>query len=165
MATHVKPRRRFKVLLVVSLTLNLLFVGVFAGAVWRNAGPDGQARRGPALQNYAAPYVQALPRDERRALHRAMRADHPKPDRKARYAVYAQMLAALRAAPFDPGAVQSVLDGQRDASVGVQQAAQDQWMMTVTAMSAEERAAYADSLEERLKRGPRSKGKKRDSGN
>jgi uncharacterized membrane protein len=135
-----------------------LLVGIFAGAAWRSGG-KGNWRMVQSMESYGAPYVRALPRDERRALHRAIRSEHPKSGREARKAVYQDMLAALRADPFDAGAVQAVLENQRDRVASVQAAAQTQWMATVQAMSAQERSAYADRLEEVLKRGPRRKGK------
>ncbi len=144
-----RPRasRRFKIMLGLSLALNLLFVGLIAGAVWRNEGGAGMRPGGPAPQSYAAPYVQALPRADRRALNRSIRAAHPRLGREARRAVYGQMLTALRAEPFDTSAVQEVLDGQRSAILGVQEAAQSRWMAAISAMSDEQRRAYADRLQ------------------
>lgn len=162
MTEHTKPRRRFRILLGLSLALNLLVVGIVAGAVWRSGGDrDGRWHRAPpSLQNYAEPYVRALPRAERRALHKAIRQSHPQSGRAARREAYAAMLAALRAEPFAPDAVEGILKAQRDRVVSVQSAAQAQWMASVMAMSPAERAAYADRLEERLKRGHKRKQKR-----
>lgn len=158
MATQSPPAprlsRRVKVLLGASLALNLLFVGLIGGALWRNGGGDGPGHRdgGPSLQSYAAPYVQALPRAERRALHRSIRSAHPMAGREARRAVYAQMLEVLRAEPFDPDAAQAMLDAQRDAVMALQETAQASWLQAVGAMTPGERTAYADRLEKRIER-------------
>lgn len=163
METSPKPRasRRFKIVLGLSLALNLLFVGLIAGAVWRNQGGPGPRFAGPGLQSYAAPYVHALPRAERRALNRSIRAAHPRLGREARRAVYGEMLTALRATPFDVAAVQEVLDGQRRAILGVQEAAQSKWMAAISAMSDAERQAYADRLQELIEKRRHNRGKRR----
>ena len=157
-------RRRVKVVLALSLALNLLFVGVFAGAIWRNAdGPGGHGRATPpGLQSYAAPYVRALPRADKRALRNALREGHPHPSRVERQAGYAKMLVALRAEPFDAAAVAAVLSGQKSNVLAVQDAAQAQWLSAIESMDAQARKAYADSLEEELKRGPRRRGRHSD---
>lgn len=157
MENSTKTKRSIKIALGLSVALNLLFVGVMGGAFWRSKDAGIGAARG--MQSYAAPYVRALPKDDRRALHKAIRATNPLMSRDARRAVYTQMLATLRNEPFDAGAAQAVLEGQGNAMARVQKAAQEQWLLSVTAMSTAERAAYADRLEEALKRGPR-KGRK-----
>ncbi|MGB3245257.1 MAG: periplasmic heavy metal sensor [Sulfitobacter sp.] len=155
--------RRFRVVLALSLALNLLLIGVFAGAIWRNAGgPGGHGRFAPpGMQSYAAPYVRALPRADQRTLRRALRAEKPRPSRAERQADYNRMLAALRADPFDPAAVRSVLTGQKTDVLALQEAAQEQWLRAVEGMDSQGRAAYADRLEEELKRGPRRGDRKR----
>ncbi len=166
MDTEPRPRtpRRFKVALGLSLALNLLFVGLIAGAVWRNHGGGDMRPGGPRLQSYAAPYVHALPRAERRALNRSIRAAHPRLGRAARRAVYAQMLTALRAEPFDAAAIQQVLDDQRSAILGVQQAAQTKWMAAIVNMSQAERLAYADRLQQQIEKGGRDQRKRQHDG-
>lgn len=165
------PQRRKRIMrwvLAGSLGLNLLFVGAFAGAAYRQAGgpaaPGGEA---PGMRGYATPYVHALPRDTRRSLFQALHAggkDAPHMSRKARRALYQRMVSVLRTAPFDPAAAEEVLSAQRDAVLGVQSAAQSLWLEKVTEMVPAERATYADELEKVLKRGPRHRdgAKKRD---
>lgn len=159
------PSRRWKIVLGLSLAMNLLFVGLIAGAVWRNGGEGPRSfKGGPELQSYAAPYVRALPRAERRALHQSIRAAHPRLGREARRAVYAQMLAALRADPFDAAAIQTILDEQRTAILGLQEAAQTQWMRAISDMTPEARAAYADRLQEVIEKAGRRGYKRRRNG-
>ncbi|WP_254693226.1 periplasmic heavy metal sensor [Sulfitobacter sp. SK011] len=157
-----KPQRRkwiMRLVLAVSLGLNLLFVGAFAGAAYRGAGGAGARNgEGTGLRGYAAPYVQALPRDKRRALFQALRdnrAGAAPLSRNARRALYQQMVSVLRATPFDPAEAEQVLGAQRDAVLGVHSTAQLIWLEEVTEMTPDERASYADDLEKVLARGPR----------
>jgi hypothetical protein len=48
-----------------------------------------------------------------------------------------------------------VLDEQRDQTVSVQMAAQAEWLKRIDGFSTDERRAYAERLEEFLKRGGR----------
>lgn len=148
--------RGFKVILGLSLALNLIVIGVVVGAGVRGGGP----MRGGGMSNYAIPYVMALPKEDRRAIFKSLRGKDGLPDRGARRALYQDMVSALKAEPFDPAAVQSVLDAQSSANVSVLTAAQVAWTERVTAMSPQKRAEYAGRVEEVLKRGPR-KGKRR----
>lgn len=153
-----KPRmaRRLKIVLGLSLALNLLFVGLIAGAAYRHGGKGGPA--GASLQGYAAPYMRALPREKRRAFRHAMQQGDALPDRAVRRGFYTDVLAGLRADRFDAGAVAAAMTRQREVVVGVQEAAQAAWVTLVSQMSRAERLAYAEALEERLKHGHRRRG-------
>lgn len=160
-----KPNMRW--VLAASLSLNLLFVGSFVGAAYRHAGAPGGGEP-PAMRSYATPYVLALPREKRRALFDALHSgDHGVVplSRQERRALYAQMVATLRATPFDPTAAEGVLSAQRDAVLGVQSAAQSMWLKEVTDMAPDERATYADELEKVLKRGPRRPNRRKNHDN
>ena len=136
----------------VSLALNLAVVGVLAGTFARFGGPPS---RGPGMISYATPYVRALPRDAQREIFHAVRDQLPKDtnSRQARRALYAEMIEALKADPFDPAQVQTVLDRQNAAALAVQAAAHTAWLAHVAAMSPEDRAAYADNVSEVMRRG------------
>ncbi len=158
-----EPRTRrapmwMRVMLGVSLALNLAVIGIVVGAAARFGGPPP---RGPAMMSYAMPYVLALPRADRRAvLNRVRQAEVPGGStRKARRAQYAQMIEMLRLSPFDPDAVRGVLDQQSTAARTVQTLAQEGWLERVTAMSDAERAAYAEEVSKVLRRGPRKANK------
>ncbi len=155
-----RPGRRVKLILAVSLALNLLFVGLFAGAALRHGGGKG-GPGGPLLRSYGAPYMQALPRADRKALNAALRQAGAIPNRKARAALYGEVLAGLRVNPFDSRAVADLMAKQQATVTGVQQAAQGAWIKIVSDMSPTARAAYADALEQRLQqRGGRHRHKK-----
>ncbi len=153
--------RRVRWALGLSLAVNLLLIGALAGAGYRHAGgPGARERTGPGAMSYAMPYMQALPRAERRAMRQQMQGQDT-PSRDTRRAQFQQMLAALRAAPFDAAAVRAVLDAQQAAGAAVQASAQAAWLDRVTRMDDTARASYADALEDVLARGPR-RAKRRD---
>lgn len=146
-----RRQRLLKAVLVLSLALNLLVLGAIGGALWRfgghgHAGKDG----GAGARTYAAPYLQALPREQRRELHRKMRAERPRQSAEERQAAYAQMLAALRAEPFDRAAAEAVLEAQGRAAQEGLKNAHALWLTQVSQMDAAARRAYADALAARL---------------
>lgn len=155
-----KTRRRgrwLKILLVGSLALNLGFVGLMAGAFMRADG--GGAKRAPALSAFGAPYMMALPREERRRVVRALRgsADGDLPDRAMRRQMYSDVLTALRAMPYDPDLLKAAVEQQSTATIAVRNKAQAEWMQIVAEMTDEERSDYAYAVEEVLRRGPKRK--------
>jgi len=141
-----------RVLLFVSLALNLMIVGAVGGLAWTFR--DGRER---PLRDAAAPYVFALERSERRALRRAARDHLPVPAQRgeSRRADYDAVLRTLRDDRFDRAAAETVLTRQsaraRERRIAGQKALLDHWQ----AMGAAERAAYADRLERILNRGAR----------
>lgn len=151
MADTGKKRRWMPVLLGLSLALNLAVLAAVGGAVWRHSGEE---RGGPRASKGGALYIQALPRETRRAIREQTRGG----PRMARDG--GEMLAALRQEPFDPAAAARVLDAQRDAGLQRREGVTAAWLSEVTAMTAQERAAYADRLEAMSQRG-KSKWKER----
>lgn len=151
------PKRRWiPILLVVSLALNLLVVGIVIGTVLRFKGNDrvsGPPGFGPAL------YF-ALPKSDRAALRDELSALRGKGSNR-RKEDFGALTQALRVVPFDSVAVQALLEQQTQATADLQEALHQQWLAQVAEMSDDERANYADRLEEVVKRGPRGP-KKRD---
>jgi len=137
-------------LLVVSLALNLLVAGLLVGAVLRHDGPRRHMELGPG------PFAQALSPEDRRAILTELR-DRPgvgPPNREERQQAMSEVLAALRSEPFDPGQVEAALASQSDRVASVGRAIQAAMIERIAAMSAEDRAAFADRLETELARGP-----------
>lgn len=150
-----KPRlpRRLRWLLIVSLTLNLLVVGVVAGVALRFAGGD---RLPPPAERSLGfgPWSGGLERQDYRALRRGFEAAgtdlrsvwrEERADRQA-------LVAALRAEPFDAAALDTVA-GRMQART-LERLALGQRLIRdhVLAMSLAERAAFADRLERSLRR-------------
>jgi uncharacterized membrane protein len=158
-----------RVVLAVSLALNLAVVGLVIGSAARDRWDDRHAAggrphgEGGSRGDAAAvmmPYAAALTQDERRALGREVlgriRAEGIGL-RDLRASVQA-VAAAVRAVPFRPEDVAAELDRQRAALGRVQELSHAAILARLEAMTPEERAAFADRLEDGLRRrgGPRN---------
>ncbi|MGV6850406.1 MAG: periplasmic heavy metal sensor [Marinibacterium sp.] len=134
-----------RIVLIGSLALNLLIVGVVAGAAWRIAG--SAANRVPPA---GLTLFRALPAEDRKALRAAIRADVP--HRRTRRADAQALVALLRATPFDRKALASEMDRQSRARSDFQDAMVRAWIAHVSAMEDSDREAYADRLAEMSRR-------------
>jgi len=144
-----------KIALAASVAANLLFVGFIAGAAARHGGESTRMARNPGLGAFGAPYMIALPKQERRAVIRKLRAagGADVPDRDARRVMFQDVLMLLRATPFDGQALEAAVALQATTSIAVQTNAQEAWLDVVRQMSDAERTVYADAVEEVLRRG------------
>jgi uncharacterized membrane protein len=154
--TPPKAQRRWLLpLLFLSLAANLLVIGVIAGAF---LSPDGPRRSSSEDQRavrgvLGEPFFQALPRAERRAMMRDVLAnrDQLREGREALRTRVENFLAALRAETFDREEVERLLAEQRQAASRRQDFGEGLLLDRLETMTATERAAYADALEERLR--------------
>jgi len=152
-----KTRLWVRVLLGVSLALNLLVLGLVGGAMLRFGGPEGM--RAPP-RSVGAALFRELPREDRRALRSGAGESHDQ--RHARLKADAEALgAALRATPFDAGAMEILLEGHAKTRADSHMFLQRAWLDRVVAMSDAGRQAYADRLERALSR-TRGKDRRRD---
>ena len=140
-----KPRtpKWVRVLLALSLALNLLIIGLVGGAMVRFGGSDGMR---PPPRSIGAVLYRALPGEHRRMLRmhsRQARGGHANQRRDQIQAVS----AAIRAIPFDADMISVVLEAQRSGLDQAQQSLQQAWMAQVEQMSEKQRQAYADRLE------------------
>lgn len=148
--------RGAKLLLVLSLALNLLVIGVVAGGAFKHARNAGAAPPGSDLRAL----WWALPDAARRDLRATMSADHEpghrarnREERRAQAAErMVQMHHLLRAEPFDAEAFAALLELERQARAGRIDAAHAALVARVAQMSSEERAAMAERLETRRQR-------------
>ena len=147
-ATNAKPPRRWmRWVLLVSLTLNLLVIGLATGAALRLSGwGEGPPNRalGPML-------YRELPREDRRVLRGTLRTSEVAPPMRPRQQARAMALL-LRADPFETEAMAALLAQQRQTQVTFQSEVQRTWLVHVTQMTLDERAAYADRLEAAVER-------------
>ena len=151
------PKRKWiPILLIVSLALNLLVVGMVVGTAMRFKGTD----RVNVAPGFGSALFFALPRSERKALSGELSSLRGKGSQR-RKQDFSTLSQALRVVPFDPAAVQALLGQQVRATVDAQEALHQQWLTHVSGMSDDERAKYADRLEDVVKYGPR-KFRKRD---
>ncbi|TDK48763.1 periplasmic heavy metal sensor [Antarcticimicrobium luteum] len=142
------PRMRpwLRVLLGISLALNLAVAGLAIGAAIRFGGAPEGAR--PPLPLGAMLYRE-LPREDRRALRDS--SFGPREERaERRRADAAELDAALRAVPFDSARVEAFLAGQARRHSDLEQAMRAAWLRQVAGMSDAARAAFADRLSEAM---------------
>ena len=146
------PRNWTRILLVVSLALNLAIVGIVAGAMFSDGPKNGSQR----FDLSVGPLTRAMEPDQRDSLRAALRDSgaFQRADRAAIRSDMNALVATLRAADFDADAFRAALTRQRARLQNAQDAALDAVTQSVSDMSAPERAAFADRLEEQLRRGP-----------
>jgi uncharacterized membrane protein len=147
------PRRGWiKVVLFVSLALNLAVAGLAIGAALRHDAIRDRAS--VRSDQFGGPYTGALSREDRRAIWREMRAMQAEgqPTRADIRADFDAVVQALRATPYDPAAVQVIVERQFHAGLERQQIGQELLLQRIAGMDAAARAAFADRLEERLER-------------
>lgn len=139
--------RLLRVLLVLSVALNLAVIGVVAGAVMRDP-PRQDPSRGPAF----GPYDRALTEEDRKALREAFRREVPQFREEWRQMQddMAELQTALRADPYDPAHVAEVFARQHVRGAQMMALGQKLLAERLAAMTPEERAAYANRLEQRM---------------
>jgi uncharacterized membrane protein len=144
--------RWMRVLLVVSLSLNLLVAGAAIGMLVRG-GPSPVAVRDLGF----GPFAAALSPEDRVELRRAWlaRIQTDGGGRRAMREDMAALLAVLRAEPFDPEALRVILARGAERTAGRLELGLSLIQDRVAALSTEERLAFADRLERGLRRGPR----------
>ncbi len=157
------PRRWVRILLVVSLSMNLMVLGVVAGlAHWHR--PDSDRGRTPRVDQSGGPLTRALSREDRRTIGKKIWREYRsgRPSRDAIRAEYKAVVAALRADPFDAEVVSGSLDRQFEFASERQRLGQALLMERLHEMSAQERRAFADRLEDGLNRKRRDFDRDRD---
>lgn len=139
-------------LLIGSLALNLLVVGIVAGTYFTDGGP----KRPHRIDLTVGPLTRAMDEDRRDAVGDALRASGAF-ERQGRSAIREDMqvlLATLRADVFDETAFRDALSRQRARLQSGQDAVLDAITGQIEEMGPQERAAFADRLEEQARRAP-----------
>lgn len=155
-----KTKLWIRILLAVSLCLNIGFLGLIGGAAWRYHSTGGEKMRTPGAPT-ASFYMRALDRDDRRALGIKMR-DAGRKNKKLPSDIRAGFEAALdilRADEFDAQAFDQIVRQHAKTADARLNSAREVFLDHITTLSAEDRQAYADRLEKTLRKGP---GKKKD---
>lgn len=152
--------RWMRILLVLSLALNLAGIGVVAGAV---LGHSKKPPR-PLMVNDLGfgPYTDALSAEDRDALRRAFveRAPDFRDLRKLMRADFERLLTILRAEPYDAAAAEAVILAQRDRAQRGFALGHELLMQRLAGMTPAERVAFADRLEQTLARPPGPPGRR-----
>jgi len=156
-----RPGRAMRLLLVVSLAVNLLVAGMVVGRFV--AAERGDERRGGTVARQLrdignVPYVMALSRADRAALAEALggRRDVLRDNRERLRDRFEAVLSVLRAEPFQPDALRTLLNEQRATLLERQQLGEDLLIARLILMTPAERADYAERLDKSLRRGPRN---------
>lgn len=147
----VKPGRSMRIALAVSVALNLAVVGVIVGAAFqKDGGPGGGNVRDLGF----GPYTEALSREDRAALRSAFLAKNPdlRAARDSMRDDINEVLAALRADPFEPSRLQAALGAQTERMSGQLVTGQQLMSDFFVQMSTEARLGFADRLEAGLRR-------------
>ncbi len=145
-----------RVLLFVSLALNLLIAGAVVGALLQRADsrPPAADNAGIALRDlgYGA-FGRALSKPDRKELSRAIRqsAREFSANRREIRAQTRLMLKALQADPYDPARVRDIAQNLQARLAERQQIAQQLLLGHINQMTPEERKVYVRRLERLLK--------------
>lgn len=140
-----RPGRWVRILLFVSLALNLLIVGLATG-FFLNGPPNPHGdRNDPVL-----PYTRALDEGQQREVRRALRRSFASDGRQVRdgyLSDYEAALKLLRSTPFEAERISELLGAQAERGAEVRQRGQQVLSSYLAGLSPEERKAYADRLE------------------
>lgn len=141
--------RILRLALAASVAVNLAVAGVVAGAVLRDPPPP-DPDRGPAFGMYDRAFTEA----DRKALRQGFR-DHKPAFREGWRALQqdtADLVANLRADPYDPARTADIFARQAERGERMMQLGQGVVAEYLAAMSPEDRHAFAQRLEDRLHR-------------
>lgn len=156
MPSGARRKRWSRIALILSLALNMLLVGVLVGGALRDG--DSRARKDGASMSLR-PMIQALSPEMRRKIGREIGKNLWKERRRNANTVrvdLAPIIDVLRQEPFDPAALEAAFEQHLARLSNRQSIAQQVYRTHIAAMSDTERAAYADRLEQHLRR-PRKK--------
>ena len=145
-----------KVVLFTSLAMNLLIVGMVAGAVLRG-GPGAnraELNRSAIRDLGLGPFGQALSLDSKRDIGRAMkgRGDELRENRQEIRAQIDTLLTVLRQTPYQSETVREILTEQQHRLIQRQDIGRELLISNLESMGPAARAEYADRLEKSLRR-------------
>lgn len=148
-----RTARWIRIVLGLSLAMNLLVVGLAIGVAIRIDGKKDKAWVPPPI---GAVLFKEMPREDRKALHQEVfGAREGRRDRRLQDAqgVY----EALKAVPYDPEPIRVVLEAQSDDMRRFQTSLREAWLERLSKMSDAERAVYAERFWERMNKRPHDK--------
>lgn len=148
-----------KLLLAVSLALNLVVIGIVAGSAWRFRDGPGKGQRPPMLMGFV---FKDLGRKEVNALMLAQAEDgeHPREQHRREFQ---QIITLLSEETLDSVAIQTIFDSHVVETQGLLHSVARTWVQRLEGMSFEQRLKLAGRMQNHLERGPRrGKGENRD---
>lgn len=161
MSERVEPRspRWLKILLALSLALNLAVVGMVAGAFLRADGAADRGGNGMALRTLGlGPFALALSPQDREELGQRINGAgiEVREERRAVGRALRRIEQALRADPFDRAGAEAALQSSRELVIALQAAGHAALLDQIDTMDAAERAELADTFARVMRRhGPR----------
>jgi len=148
-----KTGRGIRIALALSLAVNLLIVGLLAGALLGRGAPDGD--RDPTLRTLGlGPFALALPREDRDAVVARIDRDALQRDRRAIGRALRDLQTALTRDPFDRAAAAEALQRSRLSAEALQARGHAAVLDQLEAMSPDARRALAERLQRALRRLP-----------
>lgn len=147
-----------RILLIVSLGVNLLVAGIVAGAFLSG----GSEKRGATREHMnlpLGPYGRAFSKEDRAELRAAFEARRPwfEKSRRQMRGFGKEMAAAVRADPFEATVITDILARQSAVWGAFQAEGQKLFVERVSAMTPEQRSVFADKLEKGMNRGKRKR--------
>lgn len=142
--------RSIRIALAVSVALNLGVMGVVGGAMLKG----GPGHHGPMVRDVGFGFFsEALTPDQREELRQRFVAGNPRvlSEWSAMRDDAVAVLQAMRSTPFDPGALKAALDAQSQRMNDRLATGQSLIEDFLLAMPADQRTAFADRLEARMR--------------
>lgn len=149
--TKSKASRLTRVLLIGSLSLNFLIIG---GAIGLLAS-SGSHRHPPAASFSIGPFTKALNEEQRVNVRESLKSrmdERRGADRKNIRRGFVALMETLRQDPFDRTAVEEQIKMIEEQGNARRYQGTDALLDAIETMTAQDRAAYVDRLEEELKR-------------
>lgn len=152
-----KPGRGLRIALAVSVALNLGVAGIVGGSFLH----DGPGGRGDMIRDMGfGPFDEALSPGDRDSLRKSL-VQHAGDLRAARQQMQSDataILTALRASPFDPAGLTTALGAQEQHLADRLKLGTGVMRDFLVALPQDERAEFADRLEEHMRHGRGDKG-------
>jgi len=139
-----------KALLVASLLGNAAVAGLFGGSMMRSDREPNE----PGMNRQQTRILHMVPEPKREAARAILlsRGDELTAAREARGSAQTEMLAALRAEPYQPERLTAALAARQAASASYWGIGYEQIAEIAAGLDAAERAQLADNMEERYRR-------------
>lgn len=142
------PRKWTRIVLILSLAINLLVVAALVGAFFKH-----DKRQGPHLDRASmglGAYILALPEPAQSEVMAMIGkgSEDRREFRKTMYKLRKDTETALQATPFSVDAVKSALDQQRNGALQRTAQVQDAYLTALAAMTDAERAAHFERAAE-----------------
>lgn len=150
-ASQARTPRGVRIVLAISLALNLGVAGLVAGAFIADGGPRDRMVRDLDF----GPFTEALTREDREKLRDEFLRVAPdlRDMKQAMKQDFTAVMAAVRAEPFDPAKLQAAVDALGERTTSRIAIGQKLLVDRLAAMTPEARADFADRLEKRLRHG------------